>query len=68
MRACAVLFLLLRVFPFSRLTSPARYLRIYSSLINVVSLLYGVFPGSNFLCPEINNSRVLKPYRRSCSE
>ena len=63
MKACAVLFLLLPVFPFSRLTSPARYLRIFSSLINFVSVLYGVFPGSNFLCPKINNSRVLKRHK-----
>jgi len=49
MKACAVLFLLLPVFPFSRLASPARYLSIFSSLINFVSLLYGAFPGRDFL-------------------
>jgi len=39
MKACAVLFLLLPKFPFSRRTSPASYLCIASSLINVVSML-----------------------------
>jgi len=52
MEACAVLFLLSPKFPFSRRTSPASYLCVVSSFINVVSMLYGLLSGRNVLCPK----------------
>jgi len=60
MKACAVLFLLLPPFPLFRAASPVRYFRIIPSLINIVSALYGLLLGNNFLCLKINHSEVLK--------
>jgi len=60
MKTGAVLFVLLPVFPLFRAVSPVRYLRIFSSLINVVSALYGLLLGINFLCLKINHSEVIK--------
>ena len=64
MKTSAVLFLLLPAFPLFRAASPVRYLRIFSSLITslitMVSVLYGLLLGSKFLCLKINHSGVLK--------
>jgi len=58
MKTSAVLFLLLPAFPLFRAASPVRTLRIFSSLIKFVSVLYGLLLGSNFLCLKINHSGV----------
>ena len=55
MKTSAVLFLLLPAFPLFRAASPVRYLRISSSLITMVSVLYGLLLGSHFLFVEINH-------------
>jgi len=53
MKACAVLFLQLPAFSFFRAASPVRYLSIFPSLTNLVLVLKGLLPGSNFLCSGI---------------
>ena len=56
MKADAAWFFLLPTFPFPRVAFPVRYLRIFSFLINIVSVLYGLLLGSNSLCLKISHS------------